>query len=91
MTKKAIEHIVGAYVRLENRVALENLMTHRNGLLADLKSRSGFDFSLPIGQIEEEIAVIAAGLGRLDRDGSSPPETELPHTHPPEMDNTEAG
>jgi hypothetical protein len=38
---------------------------HRQRLAVDLKSRSGYDFSLPIGQIDEEIAIIEAGLSRL--------------------------
>ncbi len=74
---KAIEHIVDAYIRLGNRTALENLMSHRRRLLADLKSRPGFDFSLPIGQIEEEIAVISAGLERFDADHAVPAAPEL--------------
>jgi hypothetical protein len=36
-----------------------------------LKCRTDFDFSLPIGQIEEEIAVIEAGLERLNRSHSA--------------------
>lgn len=64
---KAIEHIVDAYIRLDNRPALENLISHRRRLLADLRNRTGYDFSLPIGQIEEEVAVITAGLQQFDR------------------------
>ena len=65
----AIEQIVDAYVRLKNRRGLDELMMHRQRLAVDLKSRSGrFDFSLPIGKIEEEIAVIEAGLARLAAD-----------------------
>ncbi len=62
----AIEQIVDAYVRLKNRRGLDELMMHRQRLAVDLKSRSGnYDFSLPIGKIEEEIAIIEAGLARL--------------------------
>ncbi len=73
---KAIEHIVDAYIRLGNRAALENLMSHRRRLLADLKNRTGFDFSLPIGQIEDEIAVITAGLERFDHEHAVPAASE---------------
>jgi hypothetical protein len=39
----------------------------------------GFDFSLPIGQIEEEIAVIEAGLEGLNRAPSAgTPRREQP-------------
>src|SRR5215471_7169952 len=61
----AIEQIVDMYVRLKNRRGLEELMMHRQRLAVDLKSKSGFDFSRPIGQIDEEIAIIEAGLSRL--------------------------
>ena len=61
----AIEQIVDAYVRLKNRRGLDELMMHRQRLAVDLKSRSGYDFSRPIEKIDEEIAVIEAGLSRL--------------------------
>lgn len=62
----AIEQIVDAYVRLKNRRGLDELMMHRQRLAVDLKSKSGsFDFSLPIGKIDEEIAIIEQGLSRL--------------------------
>lgn len=62
----AIEQIVDAYVRLKNRRGLDELMMHRQRLAVDLKSKSGsFDFSLPIGKIDEEIAIIEKGLSRL--------------------------
>lgn len=65
----AIEQIVDAYVRLKNRRGLDVLMMHRQRLAVDLKSRSGpYDYSLPIGKIDEEIAIIEAGLARLAAD-----------------------
>ena len=66
----AIEQIVDAYVRLKNRRGLDQLMMHRQRLAVDLKSKSGYDFSLPIGQIDEEIAIIEAGLSRLKADAA---------------------
>jgi hypothetical protein len=66
----AIEQIVDSYVRLKNRRGLDELMMHRQRLAVDLKSRSGYDFSLPIGQIDEEIAIIEAGLSRLKAENS---------------------
>lgn len=67
----AIERIVDVYVRLKNRRGLDELMMHRQRLAVDLKSRSGYDFSLPIGQIDAEIAIIEAGLGRLKAENST--------------------
>lgn len=63
---KAIEQIVNAYVRLGNRRPLEDLLTHRRKLAIDLKMKSGFDFSLLISQVEEDIAAIEAAIERLD-------------------------
>ena len=72
----AIEQIVNAYVRLKNRRGLDALMMHRQRLAVDLKSRSGrFDFSLPIGQIDEEIAIIEEGLSRLKAESADPGAT----------------
>jgi hypothetical protein len=68
---KAIEQIVDAYVRLNNRQALEGLRMHRQKLAVELKSRTGFDLSLPIRQVDEEIAVVEAGLERLNRGHSA--------------------
>ncbi len=73
----AIEQIVDTYVRLKNRRGLEGLMMHRQRLAVDLKARSGYDFSLPIRAIEEEIAIIEAGLSRL-RSAEAP----TPSGHP---------
>lgn len=65
----AIEQIVDAHVRLKNRRGLDELMMHRQRLAVDLKSRSGaYDYSLLIGKIDEEIAIIEAGLARLVAD-----------------------
>ncbi|UPK31706.1 hypothetical protein IVB18_25540 [Bradyrhizobium sp. 186] len=67
----AIEQIVDTYVRLKNRRGLDELMMHRQRLAVDLKSRSGFDFSLAISKIDEEIAIIEAGLSRLKAENST--------------------
>jgi hypothetical protein len=62
---EAIELIVDAYVQLKDRKALEDLRMHRRKLAVDLKERTGLDLSQSIGQIDEEIGVIEAGLERL--------------------------
>ena len=72
---RAMEQIVDAYVRLGNRRALEDLRMHRQKLADDLKGRAGYDFSLPIGQIDQEIAVIEEGLDRLNAAHSSERDT----------------
>jgi hypothetical protein len=64
---KAMEQIVRVYVQHQNCRALEDLRKHRQRLALDLKAdaRPGYDFGLPIRQINEEIAAIEAGLERL--------------------------
>lgn len=63
---KAIQRIVEGYVRLNDRQALENPTSHRQRL-CDLQSKSGaWDFGKPIGELEDEIAEIAAGLKMIE-------------------------
>jgi hypothetical protein len=63
----AIRSIVDAYVRLRNRKALDDLRAHRGRLIAELRLLSGgHDTSKPIAQIQDEIAIIEAGLAKLN-------------------------
>ncbi|MDA9510603.1 hypothetical protein XI09_39320 [Bradyrhizobium sp. CCBAU 11386] len=62
---EAIELIVEGYARLGDRRALEDLRMHRRRLAVDLKAMTGFDCSGSIQQIEDEIAVVEAGLMSL--------------------------
>jgi hypothetical protein len=64
---EAIERIVGAYIKLGNRKALEDMKAHRRRLADELKSINGtLDLSSSIKQLEDEIAIIDAGLARLN-------------------------
>ena len=64
---EAIERIVGAYVKLRNRKALEAIKVHRQRLITELKSaHDAFDLSLLIKQLDGEIAVIELGLWMLN-------------------------
>lgn len=58
----AIEQIVDTNVRLGRQQALEDMLDHRRKLLADLRSQSGYDVSLPIQQLEDEVFAIEEGL-----------------------------
>jgi hypothetical protein len=71
---RAMEQIVDAYVRLGNRRALEDLRIHRQRLAVDLKGIADYDFSSPIGQIDQELAVIEAGLDKLNAADRDPPD-----------------
>jgi hypothetical protein len=68
---KTIQQIVDYYVRLMDRQALEDLKMQRWRLAVDLKSHMGLDVSMPIRQIDEEIAKIEAGIERLNRPQSA--------------------
>jgi capsule polysaccharide export protein KpsE/RkpR len=61
----AVEKIVDTYVQLNDSHALGDLRRYRQELAVLLKAQTGLDFSLLIGQIDAEIAVIEAGLDRL--------------------------
>ena len=64
---EAMERIVGAYVELRNRKALEDMKDHRHRLATELKSLNGqLNLSSSIKLLEEEIAVIEAGLAKLN-------------------------
>jgi len=66
MATTAIKLIVRTYVRLKNRRALEEMLLHRQRLSVDLNSRgASFDVSGPIRQVDEEIAVLKAGIAEL--------------------------
>ena len=67
MQHTAIRSIVDVYVRYGNRGALNELRAHRGRLLVDLKTLTGpFDVSRPIAELEDEIAIIEAGLAKLN-------------------------
>jgi hypothetical protein len=61
----AIETIVAVYVEHKNRLALDDMLRHRQRLLTDLTNRTGFDVSRPIQRITDDIAAIEAGLIQL--------------------------
>jgi len=65
---KAIELIVDGYVRLNDRNALDDLKAQREQLAAHLKATNArLDHGATIRQIEDELAVIEAGLARLSQ------------------------
>jgi len=64
---EALKRIVGAFVELRNRKALEDMKAHRYRLATELKlMKSAFDLSSTIEQLEDDITVIDAGLAELD-------------------------
>jgi hypothetical protein len=63
----AIEQIVNVFVSLANRRRLEDMKRQRQRAMLELKGQPGA--SLPIRQLEDEIAVIDAGLEKLPPSG----------------------
>jgi hypothetical protein len=70
---KAIDAIVDAYVKLGDSRSLEGLKAQRLRLAAASRDRTDFDFSLLLGQIDNEIIAIDAGLESLREVPSHPP------------------
>lgn len=63
---RAMTHIVDAYVKLNNRRALEQLLIHRRALLDALQLLRGpYDAATSIKQNQDELAIIEAGIARL--------------------------
>jgi hypothetical protein len=64
----AIRNIVDIYVRLGNREALNELRASRERLIVGLKTLGGpYDPSKIVVQFTDDIALIEAGLAKLDR------------------------
>ena len=59
----AIEQAVNVFVSLGNRRRLEDMKLQRQGAMLELQGQSGV--SVSIRQLENEIAVIDAGLEKL--------------------------
>jgi uncharacterized protein with GYD domain len=62
-----LESIVAVYVRHANRKALDDMLTHRGKLITGLWTvmSGSYDVSGAIAEIEDDIAVIEAGLTKL--------------------------
>jgi len=61
----AIETVVAAYVQTDQLDALLNLKAHRERLAASIRDRADFDFGVLLGQLEDDIDAIDAGIRRL--------------------------
>ena len=63
-----LQSIVAVYVRHANRKALDDMLAHRGKLIAGLWTvmSGAYDVSAAIAGIEDDIAVIEAGLSKLN-------------------------
>lgn len=71
-----MELIVASYVKVRDRRALVDLLTHRRKVLAQLQAVSGINPENAAKAIQEELAVIEAGLEELKPPPGSLPENE---------------
>ncbi|SFP75187.1 hypothetical protein SAMN05216330_1104 [Bradyrhizobium sp. Ghvi] len=60
--------IVDGYVKLNDRSALENLLTHRRELLQKLNCVTGIDPKEAMAQVSQEITVIEKAIAALARE-----------------------
>ena len=71
-----MELIVASYVKVRDRRALVDLLTHRRKVLAQLQAVSGINPQTEVAAIQEELALIEAGLEELKPPPGSVPENE---------------
>ncbi|MDA9510934.1 hypothetical protein XI09_41025 [Bradyrhizobium sp. CCBAU 11386] len=72
----AIELIVAGYVKVRDRHALTDLLSHRRTVLAQLQAVSGINPENAVKAIQDELAVIEAGLEELKPPPGSLPEND---------------
>jgi hypothetical protein len=63
--KSAIELVVAAYVDTNQLSALQDLKVHRETLAASVRNRMDFNFGVLLGQLDDDIREIEAGIRRL--------------------------
>lgn len=73
---QAMKLIVASYVKVRDRRALTELLAHRRKVLAELQAVSGINPESAIRAIQDELAVIEAGLEELKPPPGSVPENE---------------
>ncbi|WP_398468405.1 hypothetical protein [Tardiphaga sp.] len=61
----AIESVVMAYVQTGQLDVLLDLKAHRERLAASVRDRADFDFGVLLGQLDDDIGIIEAGIRRL--------------------------
>jgi hypothetical protein len=71
-----MELIVASYVKVRDRRALVDLLAHRRKVLADLQAVSGINPANAVQAVQDEIAIIEAGLEELEPPPGSLPENE---------------
>lgn len=65
--------VVAAYVETRQLAALQDLKTHREMLIASVQDRVDFNFGLLLGQLDDDLREIEAGIRRLRMITDVPP------------------
>ncbi|RTE88608.1 hypothetical protein D6B98_34480 [Bradyrhizobium sp. LVM 105] len=73
---RALQSIVAGYVKVKDRRALEGLLAHRRGMLAQLQAVTAINASAAVQTVEDEIAIIEAGLEEVKPPTGSLPEND---------------
>jgi hypothetical protein len=72
----AMEMIVAGYVKVRDRRALTDLLAHRRKVLGELHAVSGINPANAVRAVQDEIAIIEAGLEELKPPPGSLPEND---------------
>jgi hypothetical protein len=72
----AMQMIVAGYVKVRGRRALADLLAHRRKVLAELQAVAGINPASSVAVVQNEIAIIEAGLEELKPPPGSLPENE---------------
>lgn len=73
----AIELVVAAYVETNQLSALQDMKVHRERLAMSVRDRTDFNFGVLLGQLDDDIREIDAGIRRLRAATDARSVTEL--------------
>ena len=73
---RAMELIVAGYVKVKDRRALTDLIASRRKILRELQAVSGISPALAVQAVEDELAIIEAGLEQLKQPPGTLPEND---------------
>lgn len=72
----AVQMIVAGYIKVRDRRALADLLAHRRKVLTELQAVTGINPASSVAAVQDEIAIIEAGLEELRPPPGSLPENE---------------
>ena len=73
----AIELVVAAYVETNQLSALQDLRQHRATLAASIRDRSDYNFGVLLGQLEDDVRAIDAGIRQLRTASEARPAADV--------------